>query len=100
MLRSARLQRGWSQSRLGRSSGVPQSVVSAYESGAREPSVAALRRLARTLGMDLAMVPALQPGPDPRAMARQLEDVLSLAEAMHLQPPERPLGFPVLARRR
>jgi transcriptional regulator with XRE-family HTH domain len=98
MLREARLQRGFSQSRLARESGVPQSVVSAYESGSREPSVSALRRLARALAMDVALVPAGRVAPDPQAMARQLEDVLGLAEAMHLRPRARPLRFPALAR--
>jgi transcriptional regulator with XRE-family HTH domain len=99
MLRKARLERGWSQARLGQRSGLQQPVVSAYESGAREPSVSALRRLARAMGMDVALV-AAQPGagPDPSVMARQLEDVLSLAEAMHLRPHESPLRFPPLAR--
>jgi len=75
-------------------------VISAYESGAREPSAAALRRLGRAMGMDLALVAAWLPrSPDPSVMARQLEDVLSLAEAMHLRRPERPLRYPLLARR-
>ncbi|MGH9091119.1 MAG: helix-turn-helix domain-containing protein [Acidimicrobiales bacterium] len=99
LLRRVRLGLGWTQARLGRASGVPQSVVSAYESGAREPSVAALRRLARSAGFDVVLVPAPQPAPDPRAAARQLEDVLSLAEAMRLPPMEGSLRFPVLVRR-
>ncbi|HEX5267182.1 MAG TPA: helix-turn-helix transcriptional regulator [Acidimicrobiales bacterium] len=98
MLREARLKRGWSQARLGRSAGLAQSVISAYESGAREPSVAAMRRLARAMDLDLALVPRLQPGPDPRTSARQLEDVLELAETMHLAPPKAPLRYPVLGR--
>jgi len=99
MLRRARQARGWSQATLARSSGVPQSVVSAYESGAREPTVASLRRLTRAMDLDLVMVPAVRSGPDPEAAARQLEDVLSLAEAMHLRPPAGPLETPILARR-
>jgi uncharacterized protein len=99
MLREARTRRGWSQSQLARRSGVAQSVISAYESGAREPSVAALRRLGRAMDLDLAFVAARAPqGPDPSVMARQLEDVLGLVDAMHLEPRARPpLRFPVLS---
>lgn len=99
LLRRARASRGWSQARLGRASGVPQSVVSAYESGSREPSAASLRRLVRALDMELVAVPAPRVGPDPHTAARQLEDVIGLAEAMHLPPPSGPLAFPALARR-
>lgn len=74
-------------------------MVSAYESGAREPSAASLRRLVRALGMELVAVPALQVGPDPHAAARQLEDVIGLAEALHLPPPPGPLAFPTLVPR-
>ncbi|HEX5265305.1 MAG TPA: helix-turn-helix transcriptional regulator [Acidimicrobiales bacterium] len=98
MLRDARLKRGWSQARLGRSTGLAQSVISAYESGAREPSVSAMRKLARAMGMDLALVPRLYPGPDPRTSAHQLEQVLELAEAMRLAPRRAHLRYPVLGR--
>ncbi|HLJ08895.1 MAG TPA: helix-turn-helix transcriptional regulator [Acidimicrobiia bacterium] len=99
MLREARTRRGWSQSQLARRSGVSQSVISAYESGAREPSVAALRRLGRAMDLDLAFVAARTPrGPDPSVMAKQLEDVLGLVDAMRLQPRARPpLRYPVLS---
>lgn len=100
MLRRAREARGWSQATLALNSGVSQPVVSAYESGAREPTVASLRRLTRAMGLELVMVPPVRSAPDPRAAARQLEDVLSLAESMHLRPPLRPLAFPVLTRPR
>lgn len=98
LLRRTRTALGWSQARLGRAGGVPQSVVSAYESGAREPSAASLRRLALVMGLDLALVSAPQAGPDPRVAARQLEDVLALAEAMHLPPRLEPLAFPAPVR--
>ena len=96
MLRDTRLKRGWSQARLGLGAGIPQSVISAYESGTREPSVAALRKLAVAMGMDLALV--RRPGPDPRVSARRLEEVLDLAEAMHLRPRRTALRYPILGR--
>jgi len=52
-LRVWREHRGLTQSTLAKRAGVPQSVISAIESGRREPSLSALRALARTLNVDL-----------------------------------------------
>ena len=53
LLRDARLRAGLSQAELGRRAGVTQSVVSAYESGARQPSVPMLARLVAATGLEL-----------------------------------------------
>jgi hypothetical protein len=53
LLRDARLRAGLSQVELGRRAGVTQSVVSAYEAGARQPSLLTLLRLVRAAGFDL-----------------------------------------------
>ncbi len=53
LIREARQRAGLSQVELGRRAGVTQSVVSAYESGARQPSVPMLQRLVRASGGDL-----------------------------------------------
>ena len=53
LLRDARLRAGLSQAELGRRAGVTQSVVSAYESGARQPSVPTLARLVAATGLEL-----------------------------------------------
>jgi predicted nucleotidyltransferase/DNA-binding XRE family transcriptional regulator len=55
LLREARLRAGLSQVELGRRAGVAQSVVSAYESGARQPSVPMLARLVAATGLELDM---------------------------------------------
>jgi uncharacterized protein len=55
LLRDARQRAGLSQVQVARRAGVTQSVVSAYESGAREPSLATLRRLVAATGMELAV---------------------------------------------
>jgi len=52
-LRVWRNYRGFTQSALAQRAGLPQSVISAVESGRREPSLSALRALARTLDLDL-----------------------------------------------
>ncbi|MDA8071717.1 MAG: helix-turn-helix domain-containing protein [Actinomycetota bacterium] len=53
LLRDARHSAGLSQVELGRRAGVSQSVVSAYESGARQPSVPMLARLVAATGFEL-----------------------------------------------
>jgi predicted nucleotidyltransferase/DNA-binding XRE family transcriptional regulator len=55
LVRKARLRAGLSQAELGRRAGVTQSVVSAYESGARQPSVTMLARLVAATGSELDM---------------------------------------------
>lgn len=58
-LRRARARSRLSQSDLARRAGVAQSVISAYESGRRDPSVATLARLIAATGheLDLALIP-------------------------------------------
>ncbi|MBI5161975.1 MAG: XRE family transcriptional regulator [Micrococcales bacterium] len=53
VLRAARVRAGLSQVELGRRAGVPQSVVSSYERGRREPTVSALRHLVAAAGFEL-----------------------------------------------
>jgi uncharacterized protein len=52
-LREARRRAGLSQVELAARAGVTQSVVSAYESGTRQPSLPTLRRLVAVTGMKL-----------------------------------------------
>jgi transcriptional regulator with XRE-family HTH domain len=68
-------------SELARRAGIDRSVLSAYARGRRQPSVAALARIARGAGLRLDLAPA----EDDRAMERQatvLEMVLDLAGSM------------------
>ncbi len=55
LVRDARRRAGMSQLELGRRAGVTQSVVSAYESGRRQPSLPTLERLVRAAGLELDM---------------------------------------------
>lgn len=55
LLREARKKAGLSQAELARRAGVTQSVVSAYESATRQPSLAMLDRLVSATGMVLEM---------------------------------------------
>lgn len=53
LIRAARQRAGLSQTELGRQAGVTQSVISAYESGARQPSLPMLERLVGATGSEL-----------------------------------------------
>ncbi|MHB1905389.1 MAG: helix-turn-helix domain-containing protein [Acidimicrobiales bacterium] len=55
LLRQARLGAGLSQTEVARRAHVAQSVISAYESGRREPSVSTLERLIRATGHRLVL---------------------------------------------
>jgi uncharacterized protein len=53
LLREARRRAHLSQVELARRAGITQSVVSAYESGSRQPSLATLAKLVTATGLDL-----------------------------------------------
>lgn len=55
MLRCARRQARLTQTQLALEAGVTQSVVSAYESGRREPAFSTLSRLLRAAGFDVSL---------------------------------------------
>jgi predicted nucleotidyltransferase/DNA-binding XRE family transcriptional regulator len=55
LLREARRRARLTQAQLGRRAGITQSVVSAYESGARQPSLATLQRLVAATGLQLSI---------------------------------------------
>ena len=55
LLREARKRAGLSQVELALRAGITQSVVSAYESGRRQPSLPTLMDLVRATGMDLVL---------------------------------------------
>lgn len=53
ILRSARQKAGLTQHDLAEAAGVSQQVISAYETGRREPTLPTLLRLVRATGLDL-----------------------------------------------
>jgi hypothetical protein len=72
---------GLSQAELARRTGFQSSVLSAYEHGRRQPSVAALARIASAAGLELEVSPLS----DADALERSggvLIDVLELADRM------------------
>jgi transcriptional regulator with XRE-family HTH domain len=53
LLRQARRQAGLTQAQLAQRAGITQSVVSAYESAARQPSLPMLNRLVAATGLEV-----------------------------------------------
>jgi predicted nucleotidyltransferase/DNA-binding XRE family transcriptional regulator len=74
LLRRARSRAGLTQRELARRAGVVQSVVAAYESGTREPSLATLAALVEATGTSLTidLGPALPASPAPGAIGHRL----------------------------
>jgi predicted nucleotidyltransferase/DNA-binding XRE family transcriptional regulator len=62
LVREARHRAGLSQSDLARRAGVAQSVISAYESGRREPAMTMLAKLVEAAGQQLQLSLAPVPG--------------------------------------
>ena len=89
---------GLSQAELARRSGLDRSVLNAYEHRRRQPSVAALSRIAGAAGVELQLGPARGGVADEHA-GRVLAQVLHLAGALPYRPrPE--LDYPPLIRLR
>jgi transcriptional regulator with XRE-family HTH domain len=87
---------GLTQAELARRSGISPTVLSAYEHGRRQPSVAALARIGRAAGLELALGAPSDHANLERA-GKVLIDVIELADHM----PSRPRGelaYPPLIR--
>jgi transcriptional regulator with XRE-family HTH domain len=97
LIRQARRNADISQAELSRLSGISVPVLSAYENGRRQPSVAALARIVDACGQELSLQPRLAPYGSARA-AHILEQVLDLADALPYRP-RRELAYPPLAKR-
>jgi transcriptional regulator with XRE-family HTH domain len=86
VLGGLRRRTGRTQAEVAAAAGIPASVLSAYERGRRQPSLAAASRIVDVLGFAVKFDFVL----DPVEQARRLRDVLELAEALPYQP--RPLA--------
>src|SRR5215471_4348397 len=88
LLHQARKQAGLSQVELAARAGLTQSVISAYESGQRQPSIPALARLIRAAGFELTLGLRRQAGrldrlsgPMGRRVRRHRRDLIAAAAA-------------------
>jgi uncharacterized protein len=88
LLRRARKEAGMSQEELARRAGVTQSVISAYESGRRQPAIPALAALVDAAGYELVLGLRRQPrplsrlsGPVGRRVRRRRHDMIAAAAA-------------------
>jgi transcriptional regulator with XRE-family HTH domain len=96
LIREVRRESGLSQAELARRTGMPRSVLSAYEHGHRQPAVAALARIAAAAGLEINVGPPAGRLDVTRA-GGILVQVLDLAEQL----PQRPRGklaYPSLSR--
>ncbi len=89
---------GLSQAELARRSGLDRSVLNAYEHRRRQPSVAALSRIAGAAGIELQLGPAPGAAADEHA-GKILAQVLDLAGALPYRP-RAELEYPPLIRLR
>ena len=81
-LRTLRRQRGLTQAHVAAVTGIPVTVLSAYERGRRQPGLDAAVRVVEALGFRIEFVPTSSPA----VRGRRLEEALSLAEALPYRP--------------
>jgi uncharacterized protein len=88
LLRRARSRAGMSQTELAARAGVAQSVISAYESGRRQPALTTLARLIEAAGYDLVVDIRRKPrrlsrlsGPVGRKVRRRRRELVAVAAA-------------------
>ena len=95
LLRTTRAHAGLSQTELARRAGTSQATVSAYENGAKEPSVRTLDRLLGAMGARLTVAGGRREPTDHELerAGRRLAEVLALAEALPARF-ERSLRYP------
>jgi transcriptional regulator with XRE-family HTH domain len=96
LLARIRSASGLTQVELARRAGMPSSVLSAYAHGRRQPSVAALARIADAGGFELALAPAGD-RPQIEHAGKVLAQVLDLAEQLPYRPRSQ-LAYPPLIR--
>jgi transcriptional regulator with XRE-family HTH domain len=93
VLFEARRRAGLTQAQLADRASVPQSTISVYERGGREPTVPTLDRLLRAAGfrVELELVPI---GIDTERNGRILRDLLGLVDAVPATGRRGELTFP------
>jgi uncharacterized protein len=82
LIRGARTSARLTQTDLARRAGEPQSVISAYERGRRQPSTSAMTRLVEAAGFRVIIVPAPRTAVDLARAANEFAEALGLAEAL------------------
>jgi transcriptional regulator with XRE-family HTH domain len=80
-LRRCRRHAGLTLRALAIRAGTSHPTLAAYEAGRKSPNSDTLERIVEAAGCRLELRPALWTPPDPAAHARELLDVLELAEA-------------------
>ena len=88
---------GCSRAELARRAGIPQSVLSAYEHGKREPTVSSLNGVLAAAGLELTTKQKQRTVDEERA-ERELLDVLSIVDGLPFTPKRAPLAYPAFPR--
>ncbi|MBA3807680.1 MAG: helix-turn-helix transcriptional regulator [Solirubrobacterales bacterium] len=96
LITEIRRESGLTQSELSRRTGLQRSVLSAYEHARRQPSVAALARIAEAAGLEIRLAPSSDREASVHA-GQVLGQVLDLAESLPYRP-SRELRYPPLIR--
>jgi transcriptional regulator with XRE-family HTH domain len=91
LIRDMRLRAGLTQAALARRARIPRPVLSAYENGRRQPSVAILSRLARAVGLRLELTPTI----DLARNGARFADALTIVDAMPVPRRRTPLPRPI-----
>jgi transcriptional regulator with XRE-family HTH domain len=90
LLRAARVESALTQTELAARTGVPQSLISAYERGRRQPGADMLLRLLAGTGHEVVLRSSLAGS---REAADKLAQVVALASALPVRAPG-PLRYP------
>lgn len=90
LLRHARAEAGLTQAQLAARAGVPQSLISAYERGRRQPGADMLLRLLAATGHRVVLRSTVEESTE---AAAKLAQVCALAMALPARPPG-PLRYP------
>jgi transcriptional regulator with XRE-family HTH domain len=94
VLAEARRRSGLTTRQLARRAGTSHSAVAAYESGAKAPNTATLRRLVRACGFEIEpRLHPVEPFEDRVKRGRELLEVLDLADQFPTGS-RRPMGRP------
>jgi transcriptional regulator with XRE-family HTH domain len=93
-IRQAREQAGLSKRELARRARTSPAAIVLYESGAREPSYATLKRIVGAAGFETRLTMLPRPASDRAVLGRRLIEVLELAEHLPRRRASRRMAFP------
>ena len=100
MISAARRRAGLSKRELARRAKTSPAAIVTYEHGTRDPSVETLNRILNAAGSAASVRLGSRARPDTAVLARRLEQVLELADALPHRSAPRSLSYPRFGRSR